>query len=128
MELVELGQIRRLVLAHKDRLVRFGYGYFEAFCQRHNTEIIVMNGQATSSEQELVSLDERNTSKACSTCGQWQSMPLYKRTYRCTECGLVMDRDENSAVNILQRYFAQREPHTGDPVRCADVFTATEYV
>jgi putative resolvase len=54
MELVELGQVRRLVIAHKDRLVRFGYGYFEAFCQRHNTEIIVMNGETMSPEQELV--------------------------------------------------------------------------
>ena len=54
MELVELGQVRRIVIAHKDRLVRFGYGYFEAFCQRHNTEIIVMNGEAMSPEQELV--------------------------------------------------------------------------
>jgi predicted site-specific integrase-resolvase len=54
MELVELGRVRRLVIAHKDRLVRFGYGYFEAFCQRHNTEIIVMNGETMSPEQELV--------------------------------------------------------------------------
>lgn len=54
MELVELGQVRRIVIAHKDRLVRFGYGYFEAFCQRHNTEIIVMNGDVLSPEQELV--------------------------------------------------------------------------
>src|SRR2546421_7823546 len=54
MELVELGQVRRLVIAHKDRLVRFGYGYFEAFCQRHNTQIVVINGEALSPEQELV--------------------------------------------------------------------------
>ncbi len=54
MELVELGQVRYLVIAHKDRLVRFGYGYFEAFCQRHNTEISVMNGETMSPEQELV--------------------------------------------------------------------------
>jgi len=37
-----------------------------------------------------------------------------------------MDRDENSAVNILKRYLARLGPHTGDPVRCADVFTAIE--
>ena len=55
-------------------------------------------------------------------------MPLYKRTYVCTECGLVMDRDENSAVNILQRYVARLGPHTGDPVQCADVFTAIDDV
>ncbi len=54
MELVELGPVRRMVIAHQDRLVRFGYGYFEAFCQRHNTEIIVMNSEALSPEQELV--------------------------------------------------------------------------
>ncbi len=78
--------------------------------------------------KELVFLDERYTSKECSSCGHLQAMPLWKRTYSCTECGLVMDRDENSAVNILKRYLAQLGPHTGDPVRCADVFTAIEYV
>jgi putative resolvase len=54
MEMIELGQVRRLVIAHKDRLVRFGYGYFEAFCIRHNCEIVVMNGETMSPEQELV--------------------------------------------------------------------------
>jgi hypothetical protein len=39
----------------------------------------------------------------------------------------VMDRDENSAHNILARFLARRGPYTGDPVRCTDVFTATEY-
>ncbi|SRR6266487_143781 len=78
--------------------------------------------------KELVFLDERNTSKMCSGCGHLQAMPLYKRTYACTECALILDRDENSAINILARYFARLGPHTGDPVRCADVFTATEYV
>jgi putative resolvase len=54
LEQIELGQVRRLVLAHRDRLVRFGYEYFEIFCERHNTEIVVMNGEAMSPEQELV--------------------------------------------------------------------------
>jgi len=62
--------------------------------------------------KELVFLDERNTSKACSGCGNLQAMPLWKRTYRCVECGLVMDRDDNSAVNILTRFLARRGPHT----------------
>jgi putative transposase len=74
--------------------------------------------------KELVFLDERNTSKQCSGCGQLQAMPLWKRTYCCIECGLVMDRDENSAHNILARFLARLGPHTGDPVRCAEVFTA----
>ena len=54
MEMIELGQVRRLVIAHRDRLVRFGYDYFEAFCVRHHTTIVVLNGEAMSPEQELV--------------------------------------------------------------------------
>ena len=49
----------------------------------------------------------RESSKRCSRCGQLQPMPLWKRTYRCQNCGLVMDRDENSAVNHYQRFFAR---------------------
>jgi putative resolvase len=54
MELVELGQVRRLVIAHRDRLVRFGYAYFETFCERHNCEMVVLNGDTLSPEQEMV--------------------------------------------------------------------------
>src|SRR5438093_4616665 len=54
MEMIELGQVRRLIIAHRDRLVRFGYEYYEAFCERHRTELVVINGEAMSPEQELV--------------------------------------------------------------------------
>ena len=54
MEMVELGQVRRLIIAHRDRLVRFGYSYFEAFCERHNCEIVVIHGDTLSPEQEMV--------------------------------------------------------------------------
>ena len=54
MQMVELGQVRRIVIAHRDRLVRFGYEYFEAFCERHHTEIVVINGESLPPEQELV--------------------------------------------------------------------------
>jgi IS605 OrfB family transposase len=77
--------------------------------------------------KELVFLDECDTSKTCHVCGKKQDMPLYKRTYRCS-CGLIMDRDENSAHNILMRYLAWLGPSMGDPVRCADVFTAIEHI
>jgi putative transposase len=79
----------------------------------------------------LVILDEHDTSKTCSGCGNKQGMPLWKRIYRCTnkQCRLVMDRDENSAVNILKRFFARLGPHTERiSVRCADVFTAINNV
>ncbi len=78
--------------------------------------------------KDLQFVDERNTSKACSGCGTLKAMPLWKRTYCCAECGRIMDRDDNSVVNILMRFLAGLRPHTGDPVRCADVFTAIDDV
>src|SRR5438477_7917056 len=44
--------------------------------------------------------------------GNLKPMLLYQRTYHCETCGLVMDRDENSAHNILQRFLARLGPHT----------------
>jgi putative transposase len=73
-------------------------------------------------------IDEHDSSQGCSRWGHQQPMPLYQRTYRCPTCGLVMDRDENSAVNHYQRFVARLGPHTADPVRCAAVFTATDNV
>jgi putative transposase len=57
--------------------------------------------------KELHIIDERDTSKTCHCCGHKQSMPLWKRVYRCPNCGLVMDRDDNSAINIYQRFVAR---------------------
>ncbi len=54
IEQIELGHVKRLVIGYQDRLVRFGYDWFEAFCERHGTEILVMNGESFSPEEELV--------------------------------------------------------------------------
>jgi putative resolvase len=54
MEMVELGLVKRIIIAHRDRFVRFGYAYFEAFCERHHTELVVMTGESLSPEQEMV--------------------------------------------------------------------------
>ena len=43
MEMVEQGKISEIVVAHKDRLVRFGFEWFEKFCKDHGVEILVMN-------------------------------------------------------------------------------------
>jgi len=62
--------------------------------------------------KELHLIDERDTTKTCHMCKRKKAMPLWQRTYRCENCGLVMDRDENSAVNIYQRFLARLGPHT----------------
>ena len=56
-------------------------------------------------------ISEINTSKTCYRCGHAQDMPLHQRTYFCPECSLVMDRDQNSARNILLRFIARLSPH-----------------
>ena len=49
----------------------------------------------------VVLVDPRNTSKRCSRCGTLVEKDLSVRVHSCTVCGLVMDRDENAAINIL---------------------------
>lgn len=39
------------------------------------------------------------SSQICSSCGRQQKISLGTRTYRC-ECGMIMDRDKNAAINI----------------------------
>ena len=41
------------------------------------------------------------STKRCSCCGNVKvEMPLSERTYRCDECGLVLDRDLNASRNL----------------------------
>ncbi len=54
IEQIELGQVRQLIIAYQYRFVRFGYDWFEAFCQRHGTDILVINDETFSPQEELV--------------------------------------------------------------------------
>jgi putative resolvase len=53
-ELVEQGRVKTILIAHRDRLVRFGFEFFEAFCERHGTQIIKLNNEKLSPEREMV--------------------------------------------------------------------------
>lgn len=53
MEMVERGEVSEIVIAHKDRLVRFGYEWFEKFCRDHGTALTVMNAETLSPEEEM---------------------------------------------------------------------------
>src|SRR5437870_2431727 len=46
----------------------------------------------------------RNTSQNCSGCGRLVEKTLSERVHRCphNDCGLVLDRDLNAALNILR--------------------------
>ena len=47
-------EISVILIAHKDRFIRFGYEWFERFLQSTGTEIIVVNNEKMSPEQELI--------------------------------------------------------------------------
>ena len=49
-----LGLIKTIIVAHKDRFIRFGYEWFERFLKSNGVEIIVVNNEKASPEQELV--------------------------------------------------------------------------
>jgi putative transposase len=48
-----------------------------------------------------VLVDPCNTSKQCSRCGTLVEKSLAVRVHECPVCGLLIDRDENAAINIL---------------------------
>lgn len=54
IEQIELGLVKHVLIGYQDRFVRFGYDWFEQFCERHGTQITVMNGETFSPEEELV--------------------------------------------------------------------------
>lgn len=47
-------RVKTIVVTHKDRFVRFGYDWFEKFCMRFNTNIVVVNNEDLSTQEELV--------------------------------------------------------------------------
>ncbi|MCG5060403.1 MAG: IS607 family transposase [Limnoraphis sp. WC205] len=48
------GDIDKLVIAHPDRFVRFGFDLVKWLCERHECELVVLNQTKLSTEQELV--------------------------------------------------------------------------
>ena len=48
------GDIQRLVIAHPDRLVRFGFELVKWLCTKFECELVVLNDRKLSPEQELV--------------------------------------------------------------------------
>lgn len=49
-------------------------------------------------------VEPAGTSRDCSNCGEPVPKTLNERVHRCPHCGFVADRDENAAINILNRF------------------------
>ncbi|NEO44302.1 MAG: IS607 family transposase [Moorea sp. SIO4A3] len=54
MEKVAEEEIKTIVIAHKDRLCRFGFDFVEWFCSLHKCQIVVLNNTYKSPQQELM--------------------------------------------------------------------------
>lgn len=68
-----------------------GYGMF----------VTMLNYKLKERGKHLIKVDRwYPSSQICSCCGHRQPMPVTVRTYKCPECGNVMDRDLNAAINI----------------------------
>ncbi len=54
MDAIERGEVATLVVAHKDRLARFGFEYLEHVAGKNGCQIIVANQESLSPQEEMV--------------------------------------------------------------------------
>ncbi|WP_457622477.1 RNA-guided endonuclease InsQ/TnpB family protein [Persephonella sp.] len=90
------------VLIQDEQIKQWHSGLFGK--QIQNTGIGGIISRLKQSLETLIPVDRSEaTTKVCSQCGnKKQDIKLSDRTYKCEVCGLVIDRDLNSAINILK--------------------------
>jgi predicted site-specific integrase-resolvase len=54
MDAIGRREVKTLILAHRDRLTRFGFEWFEHFAKSNECELLVLNQERLSPEQEMV--------------------------------------------------------------------------
>jgi len=64
--------------------------------------ITITESKAEDAGSRVILVNPRNTSQTCSRCGMIVAKTLSDRVHSCPHCGLVMDRDQNAAINILR--------------------------
>ncbi len=47
-------KIKTIVISSKDRFIRFGYDWFEKFCEKFHTKIMIVTNETLSPNEELV--------------------------------------------------------------------------
>ncbi|GFP19417.1 putative transposase [Candidatus Hakubella thermalkaliphila] len=65
--------------------------------------LLILKGKAESAGRWYREVPSNGTSQRCSGCGEIVKKSLAVRTHNCPHCGLVLDRDQNAALNILKR-------------------------
>jgi putative transposase len=62
--------------------------------------------------KKVIRIDEKYTTKTCCVCGKKHKMNIWDRTFKCPYCGFEIDRDRNSAINIMLQFFIQNAKWT----------------
>jgi putative transposase len=70
----------------------------------------VLEAKAACAGRQVIAVRPAHTSQDCSGCGERVLKSLSVRTHVCPVCGLVLDRDENAARNILRAGQARQAP------------------
>lgn len=64
------------------------------------TFIRILENKAVSKGARVIQVDPANTSRTCSSCGATTDIKLGEQTFMCPNCGLILGRDHNAALNI----------------------------
>ena len=81
-------KVKMILVSHEDRFVRFGFDWFEKFCNKFNVKIIVVKNEKLSPHEELV-----------------QDIVSILHVFSCRLCGLrkykkEIEGDENIAKGV----------------------------
>jgi putative transposase len=66
-----------------------------------------LNYKVENTGGKLIEVDPKNTSQECSKCGKYVNKQLEERIHKCPYCNLILDRDINAAINILNKGLKQ---------------------
>ena len=68
----------------------------------HSKFLVKLQNKCNYLGKKVIVTDEKYTTKTCCNCGYMKKM-TNEKTYKCDKCKIVIDRDINGAINILQK-------------------------
>ena len=69
---------------------------------------LILQSKAANAGKKLIQVDPKYTSQRCSGCDLIVKKSLSVRVHDCPDCGLVLNRDHNAAINIKKAAVALR--------------------
>lgn len=73
--------------------------------------------KAAEAGNQVIFVNPAYTSQLCSSCGTLVPKDLSERDHICPQCGLMMSRDRNAAINILNRGLGL-QTEAGNSLKC----------